>query len=338
MVRALLVLACVALALFAWRVRDVLLLVFGAVLLATVLRALADTISQWTPIGGRWAFMVSVGAVLGLVVLAGWLFGAEIHSQTDQLLEALPRAWQQLENQLRGAAWFSALQDRLSGAAGGVHNLIAGARWAATSLLAIIANLLLIAFGAIYIAAQPDLYRRGVLALVPPDARGRAGEALQTCSGALRLWLLGQLASMLIVGTLTGLGLWLVGLQSALALGVLAGLAEFVPILGPIAAALPALVLAVPEGAQMVLWVLAVYVGVQQIESYLLMPMIQRKAVLLPPALTLFAVVAMGTAFGPLGLLFATPFTVVVYVLVKKLYIRETLHQSTDIPGTTGNR
>jgi predicted PurR-regulated permease PerM len=156
---------------------------------------------------------------------------------------------------------------------------------------------------------------------------------MQGCGGALRLWLLGQLASMVIVGVLTGVGLWLVGLPSPFVLGLLAGLAEFVPIIGPILAAIPGLVLALSYGTEMVVWVLAVYVIVQQIESYVILPVVQRKAVSLPPALTLFAVVAMGVLFGPLGLLFATPLTVVAFVLVKKLYLVDALHERTEIPG-----
>jgi predicted PurR-regulated permease PerM len=95
-------------------------------------------------------------------------------------------------------------------------------------------------------------------------------------------------------------------------------------------------VLALSYGTEMVVWVLAVYVIVQQIESYVILPVVQRKAVSLPPALTLFAVVAMGALFGPLGLLFATPLTVVAFVLVKKLYLADTLHEQTQIPGERG--
>ena len=132
---------------------------------------------------------------------------------------------------------------------------------------------------------------------------------------------------------LTGLGLAWVGLPSALALGLLAGLLAFVPLVGPIVSAIPALLLALADGAATVGWTLAVFVGVQQIEGNVVMPFVQRRMVDLPPALLLFAIVAAGTLLGPLGALLAAPLTVVVFVLVKRLYVREALDTPTPLPG-----
>jgi predicted PurR-regulated permease PerM len=136
-------------------------------------------------------------------------------------------------------------------------------------------------------------------------------------------WLRGQLVAMLAVGALTGLGAALIGLPSALALGLLAGLLEFVPIVGPIFAAIPALLLAATLGWSEVLWTLALFIVIQQIEGNMLMPAIMQKAVELPPAVTLFAVLAFGLLFGPLGVLLATPLAVVLMVLVQHLYLRD---------------
>lgn len=92
----------------------------------------------------------------------------------------------------------------------------------------------MVVVGGIYLAAQPRFYRQGILLLVPRNSRAAAAAVLDETAGALKLWLLGQLAIMVLVGTLTGLGAWLIGLPSALALGLLAGLLEFIPFLGPI--------------------------------------------------------------------------------------------------------
>jgi predicted PurR-regulated permease PerM len=152
---------------------------------------------------------------------------------------------------------------------------------------------------------------------------------------ALRLWLVGQLGAMVMVGFLTATGLWLLGLPSPLALGLLAALTEFVPLVGPIAAALPALLLATAGGLEMVIWTLALYVFVQQAENYIITPLLQHRTVSLPPALTLFALLAAGVVLGPLGVILAAPLTVLVYVAVKKLYVRETLGEETPVPGET---
>jgi predicted PurR-regulated permease PerM len=136
-----------------------------------------------------------------------------------------------------------------------------------------------------------------------------------------------------MVGVLTTLGLWLLGIPSALALGLLAGVLEFVPFLGPILSAVPAVALALGEGMDTMLWVVGLYVAVQQIEGALITPLVQQHTVDLPPALTIFAIVAFGVLFGPLGILLATPLAVVVFVLVKKLWVREVLHENTELPG-----
>jgi predicted PurR-regulated permease PerM len=149
----------------------------------------------------------------------------------------------------------------------------------------------------------------------------------------LRLWLLGQLASMTMIGVLTALGLWAIGVPSAFALGLLAALAAFVPYLGPILSALPALLLALNEGTDTLLFTAALYIAVQQVESYVVTPLIQQRVATLPAAVTVFAIVAAGLLFGAPGVLLAAPLTMVAYVLVKRLYVEEALETPTDVPG-----
>ena len=150
---------------------------------------------------------------------------------------------------------------------------------------------------------------------------------------ALRLWLKGQLIAMVAVGLLVGLGLWALGMPSALALGLLAGMLEFIPFAGPLIAAIPAILLALAVGPDMALWVLLLYFAVQQFEGYVLTPLVQQYAVDLPGVVLLFSLLAFGTLFGTLGLILAAPLTVVSYVLVKRLYVIEALHTATPIPG-----
>jgi predicted PurR-regulated permease PerM len=195
-----------------------------------------------------------------------------------------------------------------------------------------IAHTLLVIAGGIYLAAQPDLYRKGLLKLVPKPSRGLAGDALDASGKALKLWLLGTFVSMALVGSLTAFGLWLIGVPSWLALGLLAGLFEFIPIIGPIAAAIPGVLLALTVGIDTFLWALALYILIQQMEGNVIQPLVQRYAVDLPPALLLFSVVAGGFLFGIIGIIFAAPLTVVAYVMVKRLYVREALDTETSLP------
>jgi predicted PurR-regulated permease PerM len=192
---------------------------------------------------------------------------------------------------------------------------------------------LLVIVGGIYLAAQPKLYRSGLLKLFPAGSRDRIDQALDDCWTALRLWLAGRLVSMVFIGLLTGVGLWLIGIPGALALGIVAFILEFVPFVGPIIAAVPALVLALAFDPVKALWVALLYLGIQQLEGNVIEPIVQQRAVDLPPALLLFAIVAGALVFGPTGVIFAAPLTVVLFVLVKRLYVREALGTATAIPG-----
>ena len=138
---------------------------------------------------------------------------------------------------------------------------------------------------------------------------------------------------MVAVGFLTWLGLALIGVPSALTLALLAGLLEFVPYVGPIVSAVPAVLLAFAASPEMAFWTALLFFGVQQFEGYVLEPLVQQHAVDLPPALLLFALVAGGLVFGLIGVLFAEPLTVMLFVMVKRLYVREALQTPTPIPG-----
>jgi predicted PurR-regulated permease PerM len=331
--RVLIAVAIGALAVLLWRLIDLLLLVFGAVLVGVLLRALAEPIARRTPLSDGWALAAATLAVLALVGAVAWLFGAEVRAQVADLAERLPEAWRSFEERLGVTNLGERLLSRAEDAAPDAASVLSGLAGVVSSFVGGLADLLLIVFGGLYLAAQPGLYRHGVLLLFPADGpRERIAGTLDASGAALRLWLLGQLVAMLVVFVLTGLGLWAIGVPAALALALLAGLAEFVPLIGPIVAAIPALLIALSEGWQIALWTLLLYLAIQQLESNVITPLVQRQAVSLPPAITLFAVVAFGLLFGPLGVLFATPLAVVVMVAVKKLWVREALGRPSEVP------
>ena len=168
---------------------------------------------------------------------------------------------------------------------------------------------------------------------MPPAVQPNVNATLDDSGEALKRWLAGQVIAMLLVGVFTGVGLWLAGVPSAFALGFIAGLAEFVPLIGPILAAIPALLIASTQDWQTVLLALAVLVVVQQVESNLISPLIADRMVSIAPAVGLFAVVAMGVLFGPLGLLLGFPLAIVFDVAVRRLYVRDTLGERVEIMG-----
>jgi predicted PurR-regulated permease PerM len=330
--KLLLVTTIVLVLLLAWQLVDLLLLVFASALVAIFFRALADLIAKPTALSPGWSLALAVLLVAALVVLITVLFGATIRQNVDTLMEQLPTAWRAVRDRIGDVAWLSGALDRAGEAllSGNVVSRIGGALGAVAGA---VTNLFLVLFAGLYIAAQPGLYRDGFLRLVPPSNRDRIDATLTRCGAALRAWLLGQVIAMVAVGTLTWAGLALLAVPSALALGMFAGLAEFVPIMGPIAAAVPALIIALSQDARLALWVLALFVVIQQFEGNLLQPMIQRKMLALPPAITMFAVIAFAILFGAMGVLLAAPLAVVTLIVVQDLYvaaIEETPAKSTD--------
>lgn len=319
-----------------WQLADVALLAFAAVIVAVLLRSIADPIHRKTPLGEGPSLILAGVLILALLGGAGWLFGSTVSGQVSELVARLPQSAEELRGLLTQlplgeqladqATDFGAWANRMEGVAGQVGGY-------AMTALGAVANAALVLVAGVYFAAKPRQARDGLLLLTPGSSVEPVREALNTSGRALRLWLLGTFADMVVVGVLTTIGTALIGLPSPLALGLFAGLASFVPIVGPIISVVPAVLLALQEGPQMVLWAILVYVAVQQIESNFIFPFIQRRAVDLAPTLTLFGVLAFGILFGPLGVIFATPLLVVAVVFVKLLYVRRTLGKDVSVPG-----
>ena len=332
--RVLIVVVIGGLALLLWYLVDVLLLIFAAVLVAVLLRAIARPIDRRTGIGDNWALATAALLVTLVITLAVFLFGAEIRAQTVKLVETLPAAWDLFLRRTLSGDLRDQVMEQAEGAVPAAGQVLANLLVGAWSVAGGLSGLVLIIVGGLYLAAQPGLYRQGFLLLFPDDGkRVSAKETLDSMGEALQLWLVGQLLTMAFILVVSLVGLWAIGLPASVALAVFAGLAQFVPIIGPIVASVPALLVALTESWQMVLWVLALYVVIQQVESNLVTPLVQRRTVHLPPALPLFAVVVFGLLFGLMGVLLATPLAVMAFVGIKKLWVRDTLGEATRLPG-----
>lgn len=332
--RLLIALVILMLAWLMWQLRGLLIMIFGAVLFAVILRILANPLRERFGLPDGLALLASVLFVFGLFALAFTLFGQEVARQAQILQQTLPQAWETLEGRLESRGLLAPLMDWLEtlpdSSGGGVLSSLSNVL---VSVGQVLTDAVLVIVGGIFLAVDPDLYRRGTIKMVPQSARANLGQALNDCWTALRLWLLGRLATMVAVGLLTGIGLWVIGMPAALTLGLLAGFLDFVPFVGPVVAAVPAVLLALAIDPVTAVWVIILYLVVQQIEGNVITPLFQKRAVELPPALLLFALVAAGLIFGIAGVLFAEPLTVVIYVLVKRLYVREALQTRTPIPG-----
>ncbi|MGN6546133.1 MAG: AI-2E family transporter, partial [Aureliella sp.] len=229
---------------------DVFMLTFMGILAAILLNFLSELLSKHTPLSHGWALAVVLLAILILVASFIGLAGARVASETDNLTQNLRGAWKQLEQRAGKYEWsrqlisqpswpsLNSIPTKLVGRITGVF----------TTTFGVLSSALLVVFVAIFTAADPGLYRRGILRLVPLDHRDRARKILDDAGFALRWWVIGQMFSMTVVGVATAIGLWMLGIPFFVTLGILAGVLTFVPNFGPIISAIPAILLGLSNG------------------------------------------------------------------------------------------
>jgi len=325
--RKVLLVAFVALlALTAWQLLDLIMLAFGAVVVATALRALAGGLERHARVPATVSVVTGLVLVSLLVAAGVWLICEPLAEQFENLRQRLPAAveavMQWLNSHRIGVAALQYVEQARGAAASPWASRAAGV---AGSTLGVLGGAALMLVMGVYLAAAPRLYRDGMVRLMPLVVRGRVSQAFDACGHALSRWLLGQSMSMLFVGAATAVGLRLLNVPLALSVGVLCGLLAFIPFFGAIAGGLIAVLLGFMQGPQTALYVVVLAVAIQQVEGNLLMPFVQRWAVDLPPVLGMTAAVMFGVLFGLLGVLLATPAMVVLMVLVRRLYIEGVL-------------
>jgi predicted PurR-regulated permease PerM len=318
-------------ALFIFRIGDLLLLAFGAVLCAIFLSTIADGAAARTPLPRAAGLVLAAALLSGAIGAICWLFVGETGRQAAQLSHSLPRDWETLQLRLGSNPLGKMLLDSSRSAAGGgkVAGLALGAGWGASEILV---NFIIILIGGLFFAVDPAVYRRGLVLLVPGPHRASVEQGLGDVGAALQLWLLTQLFSMIAMGAMISIGLWLSGVDSWAALGVLGGLSEFIPYVGPTLAMIPAIVVALAGGGS--IWgVLATYAIVRIVQANIITPLISQRVVAIPAGLYIFLILAMGYGFGIFGMVFAGALAVAVFTLVRRLYLGEVLGEQIPRPG-----
>jgi predicted PurR-regulated permease PerM len=324
-------------ALIVWQLASVILVFFAAVVFATLLRSLSDPIQRYSRAPGAVSVGVAVALIALLIVGSAWLFGTQIAAQADVIFQRAPESWNWLRAHLAatpvgryvaahldqdGALWGQGLFSHV----GAFANTGAG----------VAANLGLALVSGVYLALDPELYRRGLLWLTPERHRPLIVRGLGESGRALKLWMLGQLIAMGLIAALTTLGLALIQSPSWFALGLFAGATEFIPIVGPFLGAVPALLTALSVGPRQVLLTAGLFIVIQQLEGNAIQPLIQRRMVAVPPVVGLFALAAMASLFGVLGMILAAPHTVLVIVWMKLLRPQDLAAGGPDAPSRAG--
>ncbi|MGY0565677.1 MAG: AI-2E family transporter [Paraglaciecola chathamensis] len=322
--------------LIAWLVvtnGKILLTFFGGILIAVLFRESASWIGHKTGVKSKFLLPVTIIAPFVLLGLFFAYTAPQISAQGEKLMERIPQGDTYINEHLSGLPWGTQLKENLtnlSSADSEVSTVVNAVSSVFSSTLNGFGSFIFALFLGLFLAVNPDWYIKGAVTLVPPARRERIREVLGACGRALSGWLVAKIASMVLVGILTTLGLWALGTDLALVLGVIAALLSFIPNIGPILGFIPAAMVSVITGLDTLLYVSILYVAVQMIESYVLTPMLQAELADLPPALTLFAQVALGAMVGMAGILLAAPLCVAAMVFINKLYVEDILEKPNE--------
>ena len=327
---ALIVLSVTLGLLLIWRTSSSLLIIFAGILFASFLDACARALGPVIPVGRAWRLTLVILILTGMIVLGAiWGIG-KVPEQARLLIRVMDAQVDILQQRLQSVGV------ELFGPDGGRdfsrwfpdHDKLFGhAQTAVGTASSILANTLVIVFLGLLFALDPQAYRDGVVLLVKPSLRERVRDVLDEMGGVLRSWLVGQFIRIVLMTACVWLALYLLGLPGAFLLGLQAGVSNFVPYLGPILAAIPVGLVAMPLGPSMLIWAVGIYTVIQSIEGYVVGPLIQRQAVELPPAWTLVAIVLFGSLFGVWGIALAMPLFAVGRVAVLRLYVEDWLER-----------
>jgi predicted PurR-regulated permease PerM len=322
-----LVVAATAIILAIWLLSDVLTVVFASVLLAVILHGVAMLLRRFTGLP-YWASLTIVAlAILGFLAGLGVLAGPGLSDQAAKLRQAVENQAHGLHARLAQSQWGRLILDQVpaslggdkQGSGDGVPSGFAGSVGGFLgSAFGLFGTLAVVLIAGLYLAGTPGTYLNGALRLVPVGHRPKAKELCQEAGKALWAWSAGQALDMLVVGTLSGLGLWLIGVPLALVLGVVAGLFNFVPYIGAIIGAIPAVIIAFSVTSTTGLETIGLYLVIQAFEGNVMAPLIQNRAVHLPPGLTILSQTAFGAILGVPGLIFATPLTAAILAVMTK--------------------
>lgn len=328
--RAVIVIGLALVPVLIWFLFDVVLIAVGAILIAVLLRLVAEPFSRWGYLPQSLALVLSGALIVGAFGGAAYLFGTHIVAELKDVASRADAAMTAITKSLQGSQLGNLVLSHVQGGSLSVPQIVGSVFSLSTSFFE---ALVVMVIGGFYLAAQPDLYRQGLAKLCPRRWRRHADETFEDIARGLRLWWIGELIQMALIGTLSTTAVWLIGLPSPLALGVIAGVAEFVPYLGPVIAAVPALLVAATKDLDAVVWTAVAYLLIHQIEGNLIAPLLQRRMVFIPPAVMLLGIVGILFAAGTVAMIFAAPIAVMMFIAVKKIYVRDSLGEPTELPG-----
>lgn len=317
--QTLVVLLAAGVAVIVWRLTDLILLLLAGALVAFMFASFASLIERRLGLPFPVALSLAVIVPIAVILFIFWAFGSLMGEQFAILFAQLPDAYAFA----RGWLETSEIGREISARAGSFmpdgSRVVAIVQAVVASLGTIVTSLVVVLVAGIYLAAQPRRYGTGLLNLIPPGRRHDVIRVARAVALAIGSWLKAQGVSMVFVGVFTGIALSLVGIPAAPAIGLVAGLCEFVPYLGTIVVAIPSIIIGFSISPETGIWTIIAIVIVQQVQGNIVTPLVQSSMAEIPPALTIFSLIAFGVLLGPMGVILAVPLTVVGLALLREL-------------------
>lgn len=323
--------AIVGIVIVLWYTVRILELIFFAVLGAIFLRGIGGWLAKWSRLPLGLSIAVVIFILLALFGTAIWMLSPHVQEQINKMGHELPQAIDKIQRFIEKAmGGMGVRQNAGEKLLGNLGTAVGKIREFFAITLEVAEDFIIFFFLTLYLAFNPDIYIRGIIKLVPVKGREAASDIIQALGSTLKWWLIGRFATMTLVGIMSGLGLWLLGIPLALTLGILAGLLTFIPYIGAIISSLPAILIALLISVSHAVYVIFLYIGIHTVEGYILAPLIQERAVFVPPMLLLSALIGLTILLGVPGLIIATPLTAASLVLINKIYIERILGDNSE--------
>lgn len=307
---------------------NVLLMILAGSLIAVYFHGLGDMIERKTKWNRKICMTISVlGSFLILSTLL-YVMGTTIQGQIAILSESLPQTINNFKAKLGEGPIGSKILEYFGD--DNTDKLFATAQSFFSTSFGVIGNIYIIMFLGIFFTTHPSLYKDGIIKLFPKKNKPMAKKVIDRTSQALKGWLKGMMLSMVLIFIMIGTGLSIIGIPVALVLALLTGLLKLIPNFGSLAAMIPGVLLALTKDINTAIVVSLLYMISQTIVSNIVTPLIQKKMINIPPALTIISQVIMGVLSGVLGIILAVPLLSIVIILVDEIYIKKINPEAND--------
>ena len=314
--------------LFAWFNAGHLLIIFTAILVASFFDACTRGLGMILPIKRAWRLAIVLIVLAGITIPALMRGAANLPMQMRGLIRVMDSQLDKLHQYLIDfgieALGTEAGRD-ISQLIPDPSVLFGHLQLALGSATSLIAGLVIVLCLGAFFAASPRRYLDGVLCLAPPPRRERLRVVMEEMGGAIRNWFLGQIIRVVLSTLVLWAAFHLFGLQGSFLLAFQAGASNFIPYIGPFLAAIPVALVAMPQGLESMAWIMAAYFLIQNLEGYILAPLVHRGTVQVSPAWTLAGVVILGSAFGVIGMALATPLLALARIAILRFYVEDYL-------------